>query len=206
MNISIKASLLALIAGTALMTGVAQAANGYGDCYHRGDYAGYHHMNGDRGYRCDGSARGYHHMNGDRGYRCDGNGYHRMHGDRGYRCDGSARGGYYGMFGLRGLGLTEAQWTKIDALMEQHRSSMVRPDAATRDARRAEMHALVTEARFDEAKAKKLIEQRQQVREQHMLERMKLHNQIYNLLTPEQQAKFKEGPYRCGDCFGPATN
>ncbi|GGZ34814.1 protein CpxP [Shewanella chilikensis] len=134
--------------------------------------------------------RGYHHMKGERGY------HHHMKGGK----------GHFGMYGLRGLDLTDAQKTEIQALMEQHRSSMSRPDKETRAAHRAEMQALMTSGNFDEAKAKKLIEQRQQVREQHMLDRMKLHNQIYNLLTPEQQAKFKEGPYRCGDCFGPAAN
>ncbi len=83
--------------------------------------------------------------------------------------------------------------------MDQHRSSMSRPDKETRAAHRAEMQALMTSGNFDEAKAKEIIEQRQQVREQHMLERMKLHNQIYNLLTPEQQAKFKERMDRRGE-------
>ncbi|MBO2622180.1 Spy/CpxP family protein refolding chaperone [Shewanella algae] len=164
MKTSIKASLLALIAGTTLMVGAAQAGDGYGDCPHRDGDRGYHHMKGERG---------YHHMKGGKGH--------------------------FGMFGLRGLDLTDAQKTEIKALMDQHRSSMSRPDKETRAAHRAEMQALMTSGNFDEAKAKEIIEQRQQVREQHMLERMKLHNQIYNLLTPEQQAKFKERMDRRGE-------
>ncbi|QWL02892.1 Spy/CpxP family protein refolding chaperone, partial [Shewanella indica] len=140
MKTSIKASLLALIAGTTLMAGAVQAGDGYGDCPHRDGDRGYHHMKGERG---------YHHMKGDKGH--------------------------FGMYGLRGLDLTDAQKTEIQALMEQHRSSMSRPDKETRAAHRAEMQALMTSGNFDEAKAKKIIEQRQQVREQHMLERMKLH-------------------------------
>jgi len=174
MKTSIKASLLALIAGTTLMAGAVQAGDGYGDCPHRDGDRGYHHMKGERG---------YHHMKGERGY------HHHMKGDK----------GHFGMYGLRGLDLTDAQKTEIQALMEQHRSSMSRPDKETRAAHRAEMQALMTSGNFDEAKAKEIIEQRQQVREQHMLERMKLHNQIYNLLTPEQQAKFKERMDRRGE-------
>lgn len=121
-----------------------------------------------------------------------------MKGERGYHHMKGGKG-HFGMFGLRGLDLTDAQKTEIKALMDQHRSSMSRPDKETRAAHRAEMQALMTSGNFDEAKAKEIIEQRQQVREQHMLERMKLHNQIYNLLTPEQQAKFKERMDRRGE-------
>lgn len=58
-------------------------------------------------------------------------------------------------------------------------------------AHRNEMQAVITAATFDETQAKALLNARQDKRQAQAIERMKIQNQIYNLLTPEQQAKFK---------------
>jgi protein CpxP len=53
------------------------------------------------------------------------------------------------------------------------------------------MQEVMTAAKFDESKAKKLLEQQQQWRTQQQLQRMKLHNQLYNLLTEKQKTELK---------------
>lgn len=53
------------------------------------------------------------------------------------------------------------------------------------------MKALMSAATFDEAAAKALIAERQAKGEARALEAMKLQHQMYQLLTPEQKAKFQ---------------
>ncbi|MCG9697873.1 Spy/CpxP family protein refolding chaperone [Shewanella sp. Isolate11] len=95
---------------------------------------------------------------------------------------------------FRDLELTEKQQADIKALMEQHREARKdqRPSKEDRQARKAQMLEYVTADKFDEAKAKQAMQQRQAKREQGALEMIKVHREIYKLLTPEQQAKFKE--------------
>ncbi|MFQ6372026.1 Spy/CpxP family protein refolding chaperone [Shewanella sp. YIC-542] len=111
-------------------------------------------------------------------------GYHGMQG--GYHGMGMAHRGM-GLMALHQLDLTAEQETAMQKLFAAQRESRM----AQRSERRQEMQALMTAAKFDEAKAKQLIEQRQQLRMQHQLQRMKLHNEIYQLLTDDQKAKFK---------------
>ncbi|PWF62700.1 hypothetical protein CBX96_13775 [Shewanella sp. BC20] len=107
------------------------------------------------------------------------------HGDR------MGHDGMHRMF--EGLDLTDAQKADIKKLFAEHRAARSddRPTKEERLAHRAEMHALITAANFDEAQAKALMSAQQEKRQAQAIERMKMQNQIYNLLTPEQQAKFK---------------
>lgn len=107
------------------------------------------------------------------------------HGDR------MGHGGMHRMF--EGLDLTDAQKADIKKLFAEQRAARSddRPTKEERLAHRAEMHALITAASFDEAQAKALMSAQQEKRQAQAIERMKMQNQIYNLLTPEQQAKFK---------------
>ena len=94
---------------------------------------------------------------------------------------------------FEGLDLTDTQKADIKKLFAEQRAANGE-DRLTKEERlahRAEMQALVTSAAFDEAQAKVLMSAQQEKRQAQAIERMKMQNQIYNLLTPEQQAKFK---------------
>lgn len=107
------------------------------------------------------------------------------------RGDRMGHDGMHKMFA--GLDLTETQKADIKKLFAEQRAARSddKPTKEERLARRAEIHALITSATFDEAQAKALIGNQQEKRQARAIERIKMQNQIYNLLTPEQQAKFK---------------
>ncbi|WP_052074643.1 Spy/CpxP family protein refolding chaperone [Shewanella mangrovi] len=96
------------------------------------------------------------------------------------------RGGMMPMM-MHGLDLTDAQRADVHKLLKAQHESMQAQRKAHMDA----MQALLTAKTFDEAKAKQLLAQKQQQREQHQLARLKMQQQIYNLLTDEQKAKLK---------------
>ncbi len=101
-------------------------------------------------------------------------------------------GGMHQMF--RGLELTDEQKASIKTVMEKHRESRKenRPSQEERQAYKAQMLEYVTADKFDEAKMKKAMQERQAKRNQAAIDTVKVHRDIYKLLTPEQQAKFKE--------------
>ena len=104
--------------------------------------------------------------------------------------------GYHGdmrkMFG--GLDLTDQQRADIKGLMQQHRDAMQerRPSSDVRQAHQEQMLALMTADSFNEADAAAFMQARQAQRQQGAIEMMKVQREIYQLLTPEQQAQFKE--------------
>ncbi|HAY92318.1 Spy/CpxP family protein refolding chaperone [Shewanella sp.] len=100
-------------------------------------------------------------------------------------------GGMHRMF--EGLDLTDAQKADVKKLFADQKAMRAdnRPTKEERLAHRTEMQALITAPSFDETQAKALMSAQQEQRQTQGIERMKLHNQIFNLLTPEQQAKFK---------------
>lgn len=107
------------------------------------------------------------------------------------RGDRMEHDGMHRMF--EGLDLTDAQKADIKKLFAEQRAARSddKPSKEERSAHRAEMQALITSATCDEAQAKALMSAQQEKRQAQAIERMKMQNQIYNLLTPEQQAKFK---------------
>lgn len=125
-------------------------------------------------------------VNAEPGQGCDyPRGEFHRHGDR------MVQDGMHRMF--EGLDLTDTQKADIKKLFAEQRAANGE-DRLTKEERlahRAEMQALVTSAAFDEAQAKVLMSAQQEKRQAQAIERMKMQNQIYNLLTPEQQAKFK---------------
>ncbi|MFB2687023.1 Spy/CpxP family protein refolding chaperone [Shewanella mangrovisoli] len=125
-------------------------------------------------------------VNAESGQGCDHpRGEFHKHGER------MAHDGMHRMF--EGLDLTDAQKADIKKLFAEQRAARSddKPSKEERLAHRAEMQALITSATFDEAQAKALMSAQQEKRQAQAIERMKMQNQIYNLLTPEQQAKFK---------------
>ncbi len=89
---------------------------------------------------------------------------------------------------LRGLALTDQQKADIKTLMEKHQESR----QAERKAHKEQMLAYLTANKFDEKKMKKAMQERQVKRDQAAIDMIKVHRDIYKLLTPEQQTKFKE--------------
>lgn len=96
---------------------------------------------------------------------------------------------------FRGLDLTDEQKTQIRDLMKAHKEERKAQredkDEAGRAAHHEKMQALMSAERFDEAAAKALLAERQAKGEARALDAMKLQHQIYQLLTPEQKAKFQ---------------
>ena len=94
---------------------------------------------------------------------------------------------------LRKLDLTDAQKEQVNAIVEKYKADRPeRPTKEQRAAHRTEMLALVTSSSFDEAKATEMAEAQHQKKLQGMLSHLKMQNEIYQLLTPEQQVQFQE--------------
>lgn len=102
---------------------------------------------------------------------------------------GHDKGGMHKM--LRKLDLTDAQKADVKLIVEKYKAQAgERPTKEMRAAHKAEMLSLVTSANFDESAAQAMIEQKQQQHQQKSLQMLKMQNEIYQLLTPEQQEKF----------------
>lgn len=94
---------------------------------------------------------------------------------------------------LRKLDLTDAQKEQVKVIAQKYKADRPeRPTKEQREAHRAEMLALVTSASFDEVKATEIAEAQHQKRLQGMLSQLKMQNEIYQILTPEQQQVFQE--------------
>ncbi|WOT04952.1 Spy/CpxP family protein refolding chaperone [Shewanella youngdeokensis] len=95
---------------------------------------------------------------------------------------------------FRGLDLTDEQKTEIKALFTAHRDEMKqdRPSKEDKAAERAQMLTFITAETFNEAEVKEALEAKQLERQQKSVDMLKLQNQVYLLLTPEQQETFKE--------------
>lgn len=150
-NNTLKASLLAIVASTTLLTAGVYAADGKG-------------TNDGHG------KQGYHQMKGDRG------GHHDMR----------------KMF--RGLDLTDEQKTELKALFSSHRDEMKqnRPSKEDRAAQKEQMLSFITTTNFSEDEVRQALAAKQEARQQKAVDMLKLQNQAYQLLTPEQQEKFKQ--------------
>ena len=114
------------------------------------------------------------------------NGHHQMQGERGGHNDMRK------MF--RGLDLTDAQKTEMKALFSAHRDEMKqnRPSKEARAAQKQQMLAFITSSNFNEAEVKQALAAKQEARQQKAVGMIKLQNQAYQLLTPEQQEQFKQ--------------
>ncbi|AEF47929.1 ATP-independent periplasmic protein-refolding chaperone [Serratia plymuthica] len=87
-----------------------------------------------------------------------------------------------------GLNLTEQQRQQMrDIMKESHQNR----GAGVKEERQA-LHNLVASDSFDEAKAKSQIDTISKAQSEHMLERAKAENKMYNLLTPEQKKQYNE--------------
>ncbi|ACJ27085.1 Spheroplast protein y precursor, putative [Shewanella piezotolerans WP3] len=151
-NNTLKASLLAIVAGTTLLTAGVYAADDAKDSNEGHGKHGYHQMKGERG------------------------GHHDMR----------------KMF--RGLDLTDEQKSELKALFLAHRDEMKqnRPSKEERATQKEQMLSFITTSNFSEDDVRQALAAKQEARQQKAVDILKLQNQAYQLLTPEQQEKFKE--------------
>ncbi|CAM3976765.1 ATP-independent periplasmic protein-refolding chaperone Spy [Serratia silvae] len=87
-----------------------------------------------------------------------------------------------------GLNLTKEQRQQMrDIMKESHQKR----GPGAKDERQA-LHSMIASESFDEAKAKAQIDAISKAQSEHMLERAKAENKMYNLLTPEQKKQYNE--------------
>jgi protein CpxP len=108
----------------------------------------------------------------------------------------SRHGGPHQMFGMKmfkGLELTEAQKTKLESMLAEHRAGLkTKAMPAALQAEQQQLQTLLQADQFDEAAARLLLEKQQSNRLEHELERLKLQHQLLSVLTVEQKARLAE--------------
>ncbi|MBB1270709.1 Spy/CpxP family protein refolding chaperone [Shewanella sp. SR44-3] len=154
-----KASLLALLAGSALLVSQVQATTTEleGAATSQGEY------------RSAGQKSEHHRGAGE---------HHRGH-----------KGGMFKM--LRKLDLSDSQKDEVKLVMEKYKSQRgERPTKEEREAHRTQVLSLITQGSFDENAAQNLVFEQQQKHQAAMVNKLKLQNEIYQLLNEEQKAQF----------------
>jgi len=94
-----------------------------------------------------------------------------------------------GFFGKK-LNLTDEQKTQMKAIIEKEHPAM-KPLFQQQHQIDQQLRQYV-EGQFDEAKVQALATQKAQVQAQLTVAETRVHNQLYALLTPEQQSQLKE--------------
>jgi len=94
-----------------------------------------------------------------------------------------------GLFGKK-LNLTDEQKTQMKAIMEKEHPAM-KPLFQQQHQIDQQLRQYV-EGQFDEAKVQALAAQKAQIQAQMTVAETRVHNQLYALLTPEQQSQLKE--------------
>jgi len=93
-------------------------------------------------------------------------------------------------FPFRQLDLTDAQRTQIKEVMHKEHSTM--KPLFTQLHEMNQQLKQYSEGSYDEAKVQALVAQQAQTLVQLKVQETRIHNEIYQLLTPDQQAKLKE--------------
>jgi protein CpxP len=94
-----------------------------------------------------------------------------------------------GFFG-RALNLTDDQKTQMKAIMEKEHPTM-KPLFQQQRQIDQQLRQYV-QGTYDEAKVRTLANQKAQVEAELTVQHTRIHNQMYQLLTPDQQSKLKE--------------
>jgi len=90
----------------------------------------------------------------------------------------------------RSLNLTDAQHEQIKAIMQKERPGM---KPLFQQSRQIEQQLRqYAEGTFDEAKVRPLSTQKAQVEAELTVQKTRIHNEMYQVLTADQQAKMKE--------------
>jgi Spy/CpxP family protein refolding chaperone len=92
---------------------------------------------------------------------------------------------------IASLDLTEQQHQQISSIANEYRSSLSAKDIAeARELKRQQLR-LITQTELDENALEEVITQAQLKQKEFIINDIKLNNKIYNILTKEQQDKFK---------------
>ena len=92
---------------------------------------------------------------------------------------------------LRALELTDAQQEQVKSVMQQHRADMEAVGKRLHEARRAQNDAIET-VPVNEALIRSTSQTLATAETDMAVLRARIHSEIWNLLTPDQQAKAKE--------------
>ncbi len=99
------------------------------------------------------------------------------------------RGGMMGFF-PRSLNLTDEQHGQIKAIMQKERPTM---KPLFQQSHQIELQLRqFAEGTFDEAKVRTLATQKAQIESELTVQKTRIHNELFQLLTADQQAKMKE--------------
>lgn len=123
----------------------------------------------------------------------DGRDYNRGHrGQRGHMMNNNGHmmgNGYGDSYMFNGITLTEQQRTQMRDLMRQHHQDRYNGNFRQRH---ESMHQLVTADKFDEAAVRAQMQDMDKLAIDRHVEMAKVHNQMYQLLTPEQKAQLEK--------------
>jgi protein CpxP len=108
------------------------------------------------------------------------------HGDAG----GEHRGMRGGFHGLRQLGLSDEQRQEVRRIMELHKAERQAIGERLREARRAQSDAVMA-VPVDESAVRARSAELAKVESDAAVLRARMHAEVYNVLTPEQQEKAK---------------
>ena len=86
------------------------------------------------------------------------------------------------------LGLTDAQQAQVKQIFAAEKPTM-QPLMQQLHQNEQALRQLETSSSFDEAKVRELASQRAQTMTELTVEKAKVHNQVFNLLTPDQKTK-----------------
>ena len=98
------------------------------------------------------------------------------------------RGGQMKTMGFHKLDLSDQQKEEMKVIITAHKEA----NKELKEARKAEMKALMEDPTFNETKAAELIAQREALRADKKLEMLKVKHEMYQLLTEEQKVKYDE--------------
>ena len=88
------------------------------------------------------------------------------------------------------LNLTDAQKTQMKSIGEASRAK-IQPSMETMRANRQKMNEATANGRFDEAKVTAIAQEQAQISAQLIVEKDRVKAQMFQVLTPEQQAQAK---------------
>jgi Spy/CpxP family protein refolding chaperone len=94
-------------------------------------------------------------------------------------------------FFSRELNLTDEQKAQAKTILQKDRST-VKPLMQQSHQIELQMRQSAEGSTFDEAKVRSLATQKSQVEAELDVQRTRIHNQLFQILTPEQQSKMKE--------------
>ncbi len=114
---------------------------------------------------------------------------------------------------LQGLDLTEAQRDRVFGIMHAQAPALREQARQMRQAQR-ELHTLALATELDEGRVKAVADRASRAMADMALLRTRTHNEVFKVLTPEQQAQVKtrleagpgRGPGRMHDGHGPGMH